>query len=219
MDFKPQQTPPRRPEDSFGAQPNPDNEPETYVTPEGRPTTLGDAHVEPQVQPVAAVTPKKSGAKKWLVGGVFVLLLAGLGALVYWQWAEAQNAKQELTSVQTQLQTAQSDLAKAEKDDTKTTDETATPTAEELIIKTATANAQASMKGELLPVSVEVAKHNDKFAYVRVEISNGTAGEYVEILKKINDVWVVAYRGQEKPAQSIIDQYSIPVEYQFVPAS
>ena len=51
--------------------------------------------------------PKKSGAKKWLLGGLVVLALAGLGAFAYWQWAEADNSKKELSRTQAQLTAAQ----------------------------------------------------------------------------------------------------------------
>jgi hypothetical protein len=136
-DFKPQQTPPQKPDEPVGfTQPNPDNEPETYVTPEGRPTTLGEAHAEPQAQ--APVTPKKSGVTKWVLGGMAVLLITAAGALAFWQGAEAQNAKQELSAAQDQLKTAQASLADLKETEEKSADEPAAtqPVTDTALIKT-----------------------------------------------------------------------------------
>ena len=117
-DFRPQQPkeqgqPDNRPDDFQGAY---DDKPETYVTPTGEPTTLEAVQTAPLAMP-----KKKGGAGKWLLTGLVVLLLAGLGAALYWQWAEAQNAKQELTSTKASLQAAQ-DAAK--KEDAKTEPDT-----------------------------------------------------------------------------------------------
>lgn len=70
----------------------------------------------------AAVAPKKSGAKKWLLGGLVVLVLAGLGALAYWQWAEADNTKKELSRAQAQLTAAQEAAKKDAAKDEETAD-------------------------------------------------------------------------------------------------
>jgi uncharacterized protein HemX len=114
-DFRPQQSQepgqPNDKQDNFQAAY--DDKPETFVTPTGEPTTLET----PQQMAPLTMPKKKGGAGKWLLGGLVVLLLAGLGAFAYWQWAEAENAKQELTSTKTALQAAQ-DAAK--KQDAKT---------------------------------------------------------------------------------------------------
>lgn len=82
---------------------------ETYVTPEGKPTP-----VTPTAAPLE-ISKKKSGAKKWLLTGIVVLLLAGLGALAYWQYAEAENARKEAESLRATLTTVQ-DASKTDTD-------------------------------------------------------------------------------------------------------
>lgn len=192
MDFKPQQTPPRRPEDTFGAQPNPDNEPETYVTPEGQPTTLGDAHAEPQAQPVA-VTKKKTGAKKWLVGGVVVLLLAGLGALAYWQWADAQNARNEVASLKTSLEAAEKE---AKEETTKDDDGTApavTPLSDSELVTTEAEAFLDSTDNNSYVFTASNVKTEDTFAVVKAGIPNTGANPKYVVLEKSDGNWVVIY--------------------------
>lgn len=79
---------------------------ETYETPTGEP-----ARLEPTPPP--APEKKKSRVGKYLLWGLMALLLAGLGSLAYWQWAEAESAKKEVTSLQEQYTTLQTSQKKS----------------------------------------------------------------------------------------------------------
>lgn len=110
---------------SDGAQQSYQSNPETYETTTQEPVRTDETVA---AAPVVA-TKKKSGAKKWLLGGLTVLLLAGLGAFAYWQWSEAESAKKELSSIEAALQNAQ-DIAKSDSGTTEP-DESISSTAED----------------------------------------------------------------------------------------
>lgn len=88
---------------------------EEYVNAEGTPVSLDTPAEQPAVAAPAS-TKNKSGAGKWLLVGLAILLVAGLGALAFWQWSEAQSAKQELASVQSQLEASQKTVAPAQEE-------------------------------------------------------------------------------------------------------
>lgn len=75
---------------------------ETYVKSDGETTTT----------PVHNLIKEESGAKKWVLGGLASILILGLGAATAWLYMDAQNARNELLSVKTGLDTAKSDAAK-----------------------------------------------------------------------------------------------------------
>lgn len=192
-DFKPQQqTPPQKPDEPQGfTGSNPDNVPETYVTPEGTPTTLGEAHAEPQAQTVVA--SKKSGAKKWLLGGVAVLLLAALSALAYWQWAEAQNARDEVASLRTTLEAAEK---KAQEDTEKDEDDSAPTTAplrDTDLVKAEVDSFLASTQNNSYVYSANNVKIEDTFAIVKAVIPSSDANPKTIVLEKSKENWVVVY--------------------------
>ena len=211
-DFKPQQ--PNEPEqandkpDDFQAPF--DDKPETYVTPTGEPTALET----PQPAAPLVMPKKKSGAGKWLLGGLVVLLLAGLGAAAYWQWAEAEAAKKELNSTQSQLEAAQTDLAKAETDKDDSSKELTTPvkTDDALVKEAVAAVIRAQVANKDKKIDVTVKKINSEFAHVTL-FEGGEGGTLHYILKKVDDMWVAVYDGIVPPEQGVVSLYGIPADY------
>lgn len=213
-DFRPQQ--PKQPgqpgdkPDDF--QRTYDDKPETYVTPAGEPTTLEP----PQKTTPLAMPKKKGGAGKWMLGGLVVVLLAGLGALAYWQWAEADTAKKELSSTQGQLVTAQADLAKAKSVDAKNDNDAniVDPVKKDdvLVKEVVAAEMRAQVANKDKKIDVTVKKMNSEFAHTTL-FEGGEGGTLHYILKKVDGIWVVIYDGIVAPEQNIVDLYGIPSDY------
>lgn len=78
---------------------------ETYENADGTPTTLSEAHAE-TAAPVV-VTGSKKNTNKWLLWGAVVLLLAGMGALAFWFWNDAEARKAENLELKKQLSSLQ----------------------------------------------------------------------------------------------------------------
>lgn len=74
----------------------------TYEMPASQPVETAPV---PAPEPVPEKKPSRVG--KWLLWGLVVLLLAGLGAFAYWQYTDAQNAKNEVATLQTALKASQ----------------------------------------------------------------------------------------------------------------
>lgn len=92
----------------------------------------------------AVATKKKSSAKKWLLSGLVVLALAGLSALAYWQWTEADNAKKELGRTQAQLTAAQEAAMKDTANDEETADTSPASSGEDFMAFVAEYNKMAA---------------------------------------------------------------------------
>lgn len=227
-DFKPQQPnePTDKPDDFQATY---ENKPETYVTPAGEPTTLNTVP-----QPSLEIPKKKkSGAKKWLLGGLVVLLLAGLGAFAYWQWSEAESAKKELSSAQSQLETAQNDVAKL-RDGVVQEGPSSTPAAsiDDIVLDAAKTHYDVADglvakrdSGEPLRTDFKLVKSSDYFA--KISFKNPINGKMEEaVLKASKDgVWKVIADGYliddtdevstNDPAY-VYARYGVPNEYQIV---
>lgn len=172
-DFRPGQ--PQQPNESTEPTDKPDdfqatyeNKPETYVTPTGEPTTLEETPRDAST--VAA--KKKPGVAKWLLVAIVVLLLAGLGALAYWQWTEADNAKKELSSVQSQLTSANAkitSLSKEKADTSKDKTTTVTQTTAEKAKAMATAITTATVATN---DTATVDKVSGSFVSISVAVPN-----------------------------------------------
>lgn len=210
-DFKPQQ--PQKQDDLSSEKPNDfqaayDEKPETYVTPSGEPTTI-----EATQQPSLTMPKKKGGAGKWVLGGLVVLLISGLGAVAYWQWAEAQNAKQELGNTQGQLQSAQADLAKAseKKNDETTLVAEKTKTDKELITESVVAYWHAAKGAEKDKLTTTVDKLELPFARTSVGIVGGAGGVSC-ISKKSDDLWLVLFcaQGTSPETEALMTKYGVP---------
>ena len=178
---------------------------ETFVKPDGETTAT----------PARNVIKEESGAKKWVLGGLVVLLLAGLGAFGAWAYMDAQNARNELSSVKTGLDAARADVAKLRADatdDKKPVDTQETPkTDKELITEAVTAEIHATTAAKTLKVTVNILKPGTEFAYVSAGFEGGGGASY--ILKKVDSLWVIVFSGQDSVPQATIDNFSIPAEY------
>lgn len=212
-DFRPQQPdqtgePTNKPDDFQATY---EDKPETYVTPTGEPTTLDSTPAETPL----VITKKKSGAKKWLLWSVVVLLLAGLGAAAYWFWSEADSAKRELSSAQSQLTQAQADLKKANAEADKADEPVAsTPTDKELV-KTETEAFLAAAQDNKLVVQDANIKTSGMFAVVTAVIPNSDADGKTVVLEKSKDEWVVIYSGvagsmAAADKTSLVKDYGVP---------
>lgn len=178
--------------------------------------TQTDTYVTPTQEPVAAapvVTPEKkkpSRAGKWLLWGFVVLLLASLAAFAYGQYVEAENAKNENASLQNSLKAAQD--ANTVDEATETEGDGATLTDKQLIINVAKADAQSPVAAKDSKVTVIVKKQGNEFAEALVGDAI-SGGGYAVILKKVNEEWVIVFKGQDTPDQTTIKTYGIPAEY------
>lgn len=214
-DFKPRQQPEQQPTDKPEGdfQATYENKPETYVTPTGEPTTLSAAP-----QPSLEIPKKKrSGAKKAILWGVVVLLLAGTGALAYWQWTEADTAKKELNSTQTQLETAQADLAKADAGADEPV--TSTPTTEDAVKFAAGFYACNLADFGCDKVVTTVTKTQawksaaePGFAIAKATSAmNKTTNLYLKTVDNLT--WVVIYEGTTAPSEEVVKKYAIPTGF------
>ncbi len=211
-DFKPQQ--PQKQDDLSSEKPNDfqaayEEKPETYVTPSGEPTTLETV----QQQPSPLTPKKKGGAGKWLLGGLVILLLTGLGALAYWQWSEADAARKQLTSTQSQLQAAQANLAKAseKKNDDSTIVEGKTKTDKELIAESVMAYWHAAKGAEKDKLTTTVDKLELPFARTSVGVVGGAGGASC-VSKKSGGLWLVLFcaQGSGPETEALMTKYGVP---------
>ena len=200
---------PQEPQNEFDQKTEPPyvEEKEAFVTAEGEPTRLESPSAE---RPASMVmTKNKPGTGKWLLWGLVVLLLAGLGAFAYWQWGEAETAKQELSSVQSELQTV-----KASEDKTTDAEESEEPVAntpddKELAATEAKAYLAALQNNKLEVLETEV---EDTFAVVTAGLPNSDAPGKTIVLEKAADTWVVIYSG-EAGNTSAADKTKLTTEF------
>lgn len=196
-DFKPQQPkdldqPTQEP---VGAATPSEEKPEVY-----QPPVIDPAPIEATPQPVPLAIPKKkSSAQKWLLGGLVVLLLAGLGSFAYWQWAEAESAKQELTSTKAALQAAQE---AAKKDETKTEPDTPTTKIKtiEQLVTDSVAGYTAAASGVSFFVRQEKVSGDFASIYMKPEAPNAESS--LVLLKKVSGLLVEIGRINGPPIMS-----------------
>lgn len=142
---------------------------------------------------------------------ILVLGLAAYGAYAYLAQQQLQQRESDLTSrvnsLENQLQTA---TKKQQTTDTQKTDVTAGD--KKAIIAVVTANETAAVATKDAKVVVTVVKQNAEFAYVTVGYPEG--GGVANILKKVDDTWVIVYRGNDAVPTATVTKYGIPTEYQ-----
>lgn len=77
---------------------------ETYVKPDGETTSTPER--------TSNAIKEESHVGTWVMGGFLTLFILGLGASTAWLYTDAQNARNELQSIKTGLDTAKADAAK-----------------------------------------------------------------------------------------------------------
>ena len=160
---------------------------------------------------------KRSSAPIWIVLALLVLGVGGYFGYTYWQQQNDKLAQkdQQIASLTQQKTQLEADAQKADSNsaspaapapaDTKAADKAA-------ITDVVSAQYHAVTKDKDLKIVVNVMKQNDQFAYVNAGPQNAAAQGF--ILKKVDSVWTIVYKGQEKVTQADIDKYSIPTEFQ-----
>lgn len=212
-DFRPQQPkeqgqPDNKPDDFQAAY---DDKPETYVTPTGEPTTLETAQQETPL----AMPKKKRGAGKWLLGGLVVLLLAGLGAFSYWQWTEADSAKKEAASVKQELDTVKTAQKDAANDKPATAPVAPTLTDAEEVTIAAQQFTAARVNNQFNTVDKDTVTIDPTKQFAKAVVGVGTSkeGGYTVIAKKQKDTWVVIYGGVTMTTEqknNLVKEFGVP---------
>lgn len=212
-DFRPQQPkeqgqPDSKPDDFQAAY---DDKPETYVTPTGEPTTLETAQQETPL----AMPKKKRGAGKWLLGGLVVLLLAGLGAFSYWQWTEADSAKKEAASVKQELDTVKTAQKDAANDKPATAPAAPTLTDAEEVTIAAQQFTAARVNNQFNTVDKDTVTIDPTKQFAKAVVGVGTSkeGGYTVIAKKQKDTWVVIYGGVTMTTEqknNLVKEFGVP---------
>lgn len=198
-------------------------QPETYETAEGAPTSLSEARTETgAVAPVVAAK-KTSSAGKWMAIAAVVLGFAGLGALAFWSWNDAQTARSETEAAKQQLATVQAALKKAQTTtEASKTKETPVPPAAEL---TAEEKAQLAAAGYACALKDfgcdKVTKTVKKIqapsatsaGFAVVEIKNTQVSTDVFVKSHDGVLWTVIYEGQQKPTADIVSKFAMPADF------
>lgn len=163
-------------------------------------------------QPVQQVEPPRQ--KKSRTTGVLALLLllaiiaaAALGWLWYQQSGRVDNLESDLSQARNNVTRLESSAkAEAAIDDSVTTDTDSTSS--DAIIEAALAYAQAPSESKSVKYETKIVYNKDGFA--RVTVSSGAGSGFTELLKYVNDQWVVIVAGQNEPSSDDIKTYGIP---------
>lgn len=108
---------------------------------------------------------KKSGAKKWLLWGLVLVLLAAAGAFSYLQWSDAHNLNQELEATKQQLKVAQD----ANKENAATKEDDSTP---------ASTGDTVKVRADKMALAIKAAHKNSEY----VAKVGTVKGDFVEII-------------------------------------
>ncbi len=181
----------------------------TYTEPEQTPVSepTNEAPAQPPVQ--EAPKPKKS--KTPLVLTLLLLLALVAAGTFGWMWFQQSG---RVDNLETDLSKARNDVSRLEtaaKAEDSLDDSAVTPDTEdsdsEAIIKAALAHAQAPKESTAVSYKTEIMYNKGGFA--RVSVSAGESG-FAQILKKVNDEWVVIVEGQNEPTSDDVKTYGIP---------
>lgn len=185
---------------------------ETYVKPDGETTA------SPERTP--NVIKEGSGKGKWIFGGLATILILGLGGATAWAYTDAQSVRNELQSMKTGLDVAKTDAAKlrdevqslkAKAMDNAATEEVVEKTDKELVADTVTATLHAPVENKSAKVAVNVMKNSKEFAYASAGFEEGGGAAY--ILKKVDGLWIIVFKGQDVVSDEIVKEFGIPTEY------
>lgn len=164
--------------------------------------------------PTPVVKEKKKHSKAFsFVSVLFLLAILGTGVMTYfWYYAENRldDARNEVSTLQSSLSSADAKLTDLPAD-TEPTESNATDNDKAAIEQAVIAAVQARVANEEVKPQVNILKQNAEWAYVGVGFGEGGARN---ILKKVNDTWVIVSGGNGEVPQEDIDAYGIPEEYQ-----
>ncbi len=156
---------------------------------------------------------KKGGAKKWLLWGIVVLLLASLAAFGYWQWTEAENAKKEAESAKQELATVKAVSGSSEVDPSTSTTSDTEPTDEDAITTESEAYIAARVETQYV-IEDDGVEVEGMYAVVTALIPNSDADVLTIVLEKSKGVWVVIYgeTGDMSAADRsrLVDGFDVP---------
>jgi type II secretory pathway pseudopilin PulG len=170
-------------------------------------------------QAVVTAPKKPSRVKGWLLGGFVVVIIAALAALTYWQWQEAESAKQSLTAAENQLKSAQNELsnAKPTKEDAPSN---AAPLTEDEKITLAASNyiciqANAGCDKVTETVTKKQSPTVDKAGFAIVKAGDAASGAGMKIYLKSTSMgdWIVIYDGQNTPPEDVVKKFAIPAGF------
>lgn len=161
----------------------------------------------PEPTPVTP-QPVKKRSKAPLVLTVLLLLAlvaaGALGWLWYQQMTRANDLESQLKSTRAQVNALKTftelNSSAQVTQDTKNENDT--------IISTALAYAAAPKAASSTKYTATIRYNKDNFARVSIGADQGSG--FSELLKKVNDEWVVVVVGQSEPSQEDITKYAIP---------
>ena len=159
---------------------------------------------------------KKSGAKKWLLWGMVVLLLAGLGAFAYWQWSEAQDSKNELSSVQQELATVKAAQKQVDEDADKTDSEpvSTTLTPEQSALQAASAYycgiVDFGCDKVTTKVLASVPHSTNSAGFYVIQATTATKDAKIYLKSVDNLKWAVIYQGGSPMDETTKLKFDVP---------
>lgn len=167
---------------------------------------------------VAPVVPpkKKSSVKKWLLGGVAVLLLGALGSLAYWQYAEASKFRVEAEFLRNALLASQEANRQAEAENKVTAKDEEPKITDKSIL---TKNAEAYIK--TVTGSTDVVRDvaiEGTFAVVTIGDKTSTIDNTSMVFEKVGEDWVeisTHLKGSltETDRTKLNKQFGVPVSF------
>jgi cell division protein FtsB len=164
-------------------------------------------------RPAPQVTsfPRRSKAPK-VLGVLLVLALIGCGVLgwmVYDQNGQKSSLSNKVAAKDDQIDTIKAELKSLKANTGDSNNSTESKSESNPVVDVALAYAQADVGNAANKLSAQVMYNKDGFANVAISVTGG-AGGTGEILKKVNDQWVVVFSGQDNPPQEVVTAYGIP---------
>ena len=161
---------------------------------------------EPTPEPTQEVKPKKSKAPMML-GILLVVALAACGA-VGWMYYDQSNQKATLESQIDEKDKKINKLTSQLGEETEPAiSDQPVDSETDAIVAAATAYARAPEDSVGTTFEVEITKQVDDYA--SVSVTSGDSG-FTEILKNVDDQWVVIVAGQDTPSDEDVQTYGIP---------
>ncbi|HRJ06607.1 MAG TPA: hypothetical protein PK096_03050 [Candidatus Saccharibacteria bacterium] len=172
-----------------------------------RTSAPNEAFTPSSPEPKREDKPKKSKAP--LVLGLLLVIALAACVVAGWMYYDQSNQKASLESQVddkdkkiSQLQTQLGEATEPAADDDQPVDSET-----DAIVSAATAYARAPEESANTTYEVEIKKQVEGFASVSVTSGDSS---FTEILKNVDDQWVVIVAGQNNPSDADMDMYGIP---------